>query len=297
MSDPPEQSSSRDEHETMSSHALTGQRSPVVLITTPANGIGERITRDPPEPSSLPREHETMSSQPPDESPATTDTAPTASKSDPSLSDPPEPSSSVREHGATISNAPDNSQPSPATTDTSPAVSIEAFSTSAPPDQSNPLYEHVTTNSQSPTKPQLPFTGTTRNMPETAESGIQLSEEPVWILKDSSRVQAALPLSPSSASRVLKLPPSPSSSVSVSRFVELPPPPKPSFVFPIMKLPPELRLMVFDQLFLDLTVRRQRFMMYHNEEKLLHKHQVNDFRPYTNMLLTCKELSDEAKKL
>jgi hypothetical protein len=79
--------------------------------------------------------------------------------------------------------------------------------------------------------------------------------------------------------------------------VELPPPPKPSFVFPIMKLPPELRLMVFDQLFLDLTVRRQRFMMYHNEEKLLHKHQVNDFRPYTNLLLTCNELSDEAKKL
>ena len=64
-----------------------------------------------------------------------------------------------------------------------------------------------------------------------------------------------------------------------------------------MELPPELRLMVFDQLFLDLTVRRQSTMVYRNEEKLLQKHQVNDFRPYTNLLLTCKELNKEAKKL
>jgi hypothetical protein len=63
-----------------------------------------------------------------------------------------------------------------------------------------------------------------------------------------------------------------------------------------MKLPPELRLMVFDQLFLDLTVRRQRSMMFRNEVKLLEKYQVNDFRPYTNLLLTCKELGQEAKK-
>jgi hypothetical protein len=71
----------------------------------------------------------------------------------------------------------------------------------------------------------------------------------------------------------------------------------PTLAFPIMKLPPEIRLMVFDQLFLDLTVRRQHNMKYHNEEKLLQKHQVNDFRPYTNLLLTCKELNKEARKL
>jgi hypothetical protein len=76
-----------------------------------------------------------------------------------------------------------------------------------------------------------------------------------------------------------------------------PSPSDPTLTFPIMKLPPEIRLMVFDQLFLDLTVRRQHFMKYHNGEKLLQKHQVNDFRPYTNLLLTCKELNKEAKKL
>lgn len=53
--------------------------------------------------------------------------------------------------------------------------------------------------------------------------------------------------------------------------------------------------MILDQLFLDLTVRRQHWMMYRNEEKLLQKHQVNDFRPYTNLLLTCKEINKEAK--
>jgi hypothetical protein len=74
-----------------------------------------------------------------------------------------------------------------------------------------------------------------------------------------------------------------------------PPASNPTLTFPIMELPPELRLMVFDQLFLDLTVRRQRSMTHHNEEKLLQKYQVNDFRPYTNLLLTCKELNKEAK--
>jgi hypothetical protein len=74
-------------------------------------------------------------------------------------------------------------------------------------------------------------------------------------------------------------------------------PSSPTLTFPIMKLPPEIRLMVFEQLFLDLTVRRQHSMMHRNEEKLLQKHQVNDFRPYTNLLLTCKELNKEAKKL
>jgi hypothetical protein len=62
-----------------------------------------------------------------------------------------------------------------------------------------------------------------------------------------------------------------------------------------MKLPPEVRLMVFDEVFLDLTARRQRFMLCHNEARLSEKHQVNDFRPYTNLLLTCKEFNKEAK--
>lgn len=53
--------------------------------------------------------------------------------------------------------------------------------------------------------------------------------------------------------------------------------------------------MVFDQIFLDLTVRRQRSLIHHNEVKLLEKHQTNDFRLYTNLLLTCNQLGQEAK--
>jgi hypothetical protein len=53
--------------------------------------------------------------------------------------------------------------------------------------------------------------------------------------------------------------------------------------------------MIFDQLFLDLTVRRQQSLMYCNKENLLQKHQANDFRPYTNLLLTCTDLNKAAK--
>ena len=54
--------------------------------------------------------------------------------------------------------------------------------------------------------------------------------------------------------------------------------------------------MIFDQVFLDLTVRRQRSMMYRNGEKLLQKNKVNDFRPYRALLLTCSELNKEVKE-
>jgi hypothetical protein len=140
---------------------------------------------------------------------------------------------------------------------------------SDPPKQSSSRDEHQTMSSQVPAGQLSPVVLIpTPIMPQTLEPGTQ------------SPAEAALPSSQNST-------PSQTS----------PPPSNPTLTFPIMKLPPEIRLMVFDQLFLDLTVRRQSAMVYRNEEKLLQKHQVNDFRPYTNLLLTCKELNKEAKKL
>jgi hypothetical protein len=136
------------------------------------------------------------------------------------------------------------------------------------PEPSSSLHKHETTSSSIPVGQLSPVVLiTTPTTPQTLEFGTQ------------SPTEAADPgsqdFTPSQTS------PSPSD---------------PALTFPIMKLPPELRLMVFDQLFLDLTVRRQQSMKYRNGEKLLQKHQVNDFRPYTNLLLTCKELNTEAKK-
>jgi len=208
--------------------------------------------------------------------------------------DPAEPDSSLHEHSTPSSQAPSEPQNSP---DTTPTVNIEAPGTNAHPEQSSPLNELKTMSSLAPAKPRLPFTDldTMRTMPNPVEAGTQHSTEPVWIPQDSSRMQPPPTLSSPSASRVVQLPPMPSSPAFTSRLVRLHPLPDQEFTFPIMKLSAEIRLIIFDQLFLDLTVRRQQSMEYRNEEKLLQKHQVNDFRPYTNLLLTCKELNKEAK--
>jgi hypothetical protein len=299
--DPPEPGSSLHEHEITDSPLQAGQLSPVVLIPTPIMPQTLKSgTQSSAEAASTP--HDSGPPQDPSWSsssalpPARAEIAPAVSTGEPSMSVSLNSSSPPREHDAMSSQTPPEQQLSSATTNTAPTVSTADSSLSDQPERSSSAHEHGTIISQAPTKPQLPFTGTTRKMPKAVESGIQLSKDPVWTPKDSTRMQAPPPSSPTSVSRVVKLPPSPSSPVSVSRLVKLPPLPKPVFTFPIMKLPPELRLMVFDQLFLDLTVRRQRSMMSRNEVKLLEKYQVNDFRPYTNLLLTCKELGQEAKK-
>jgi len=67
--------------------------------------------------------------------------------------------------------------------------------------------------------------------------------------------------------------------------------------FPLMKLPKEVRLNVNDYLFTDLTLDRQRqvadLTTYHHT----HEWPDNDFSAYRNLLLTCKEVHDEAKSL
>jgi hypothetical protein len=137
------------------------------------------------------------------------------------------------------------------------------------PKQSSSRDEHQTMSSQVPAGQLSPVVLIpTPIMPQTLEPGTQ------------SPTEAALPGSQDSN-------PSQTSPHASN----------PTLAFPIMKLPPELRLMVFDQLFFDLTVRRRYSMKYRNDQKLLQKHQANDFRPYTNILLTCKELNTEAKKL
>jgi hypothetical protein len=182
--------------------------------------------------------------------------------------------------------------------DTTPTVNTAEPSMSTLTEQNNPPHEHEAMSSHGSARPRIPFIGldAARAVPETMQSGIQLTTEPAWVPQDSSRIRAhSLPSSPPSTWRVVQLPPVPSSPISASRVAKLRPSPKPFSVFPIMKLPPELRLMIFDEVFLDLTVRRQRFMLCHNEARLSEKHQANDFRPYTNLLLTCKEFNKEAK--
>ena len=69
------------------------------------------------------------------------------------------------------------------------------------------------------------------------------------------------------------------------------------FQFPLMKLCPEVRLNVYDCLFTDLTINRHRqvanLTVYHHP----HEWPDNDFSAYRNLLLTCKEVHDEAKSL
>jgi len=67
--------------------------------------------------------------------------------------------------------------------------------------------------------------------------------------------------------------------------------------FPLMKLPKEVRLNVYDCLFTDLTIGRQREVA---DLTVIHppdEWPVNDFSAYRNLLLTCKEVHDEAKSL
>lgn len=67
--------------------------------------------------------------------------------------------------------------------------------------------------------------------------------------------------------------------------------------FPLMKVPKEVRLNVYDCLFTDLTIVRQcevaNLTVYHPP----HEWPGNDFSNYRNLLLTCKEVHDEAKSL
>jgi hypothetical protein len=66
---------------------------------------------------------------------------------------------------------------------------------------------------------------------------------------------------------------------------------------PLMRLPPEVRLNVYDCLFTDLTIDRQRqvadLRVYHHPFEW----PDNDFSAYLNLLLTCKEVHKEAKSL
>lgn len=64
-----------------------------------------------------------------------------------------------------------------------------------------------------------------------------------------------------------------------------------------MKLPPEIRLSIYDCLFEDLTINRQRevadLQTYHHWTEWPR----NDFTAYRDLLLTCKSIRDEAKSL
>jgi hypothetical protein len=183
-------------------------------------------------------------------------------------SDSPEESSLLQKHETMSSHAPIELQVPSGALDTTPAVNTAEPGMSALLEKINPLHEHETMSSHAPTGPQVP-SGALYAAPtamQTLETGKQPPAQAAGpSLQKSNPSQTSSPLSDT------------------------------TFTFPIMKLPPELRLMVFDQLFLDLTVRRQRSIMYHNEENLMQKHQANDFRPYSNLLLTCKELNREAK--
>jgi hypothetical protein len=73
--------------------------------------------------------------------------------------------------------------------------------------------------------------------------------------------------------------------------------PDPITSFPLMKLPPELRLNIYDQLFLDLTIGRQRKVADLNKYHRPDEWPDNNFSDYLNLLLTCKEIYHSAKGL
>ena len=73
--------------------------------------------------------------------------------------------------------------------------------------------------------------------------------------------------------------------------------PAPLDAFPLMKLSPELRLKVYEQLLIDLTVKRQRAVADLNKYHRAHEWPTNDFSAYLNLLLTCKEIHWHVKGL
>lgn len=73
--------------------------------------------------------------------------------------------------------------------------------------------------------------------------------------------------------------------------------PAPFDAFPLMKLSPELRLNVYDQPLIDLTVNRQRAVADLNKYHRAHEWPKNDFSAYLGLLLTCKETHWHVKRL
>jgi hypothetical protein len=73
--------------------------------------------------------------------------------------------------------------------------------------------------------------------------------------------------------------------------------PAPVDTFALMRLSPELRLNVYDQLLIDLTINRQRPVADLNKYHRAHEWPNNDFSAYLNLLLTCKEVHWHVKGL
>ena len=67
--------------------------------------------------------------------------------------------------------------------------------------------------------------------------------------------------------------------------------------FPLMKLSPELRLNIYDQVLIDLTTNRQRAVADLNKYHRAHEWPKNDFSAYLSLLLTCKEIHAHVKGL
>ena len=67
--------------------------------------------------------------------------------------------------------------------------------------------------------------------------------------------------------------------------------------FPLMKLSPELRLDIYDQVLIDLTTNRQRTVAGLNKYHRVREWPKNDFSAYLSLLLTCKEIHAHVKGL
>lgn len=67
--------------------------------------------------------------------------------------------------------------------------------------------------------------------------------------------------------------------------------------FPLMKLSPELRLNIYDQVLIDLTINRQRKVADLNKYHRAHEWPKNDFSAYLGLLLTCEEVHRDVKGL
>lgn len=67
--------------------------------------------------------------------------------------------------------------------------------------------------------------------------------------------------------------------------------------FPLMKLSPEIRLSVYDCLFMGLTINRQRKVADLDRYHRWRHWPDNDFTAYRNLLLTCRSVNAEARNL